>query len=52
MIQTKTVENRVLEICKDCHRARQHVQALSPELYHTPPQQDMGGILVTVRIGG
>lgn len=33
-------------------RARQRVQALYPELSRTPPQQDTGGILVTVRIGG
>ncbi len=33
-------------------RARQRVQALFPELSRTPPRQDTGGILVTVRIGG
>lgn len=98
MNQTKTVENRVLEILQTCprarfddmvlilqyynrygtiragelpletvvynykalrlpcfetiRRARQRVQALYPELSRTPPQQDIGGILVTVRIGG
>jgi hypothetical protein len=98
MNQTKTVENRVLEILRNCscaryddmvlifqyynrysfmrvgelpledvvfhyklyglpcfetiRRARQRVQALFPELSRTPPQQDTGGILVTVRIGG
>lgn len=98
MNQTKTVENRVLEILRACpraryddmvlilryynrygtiragelpletviynykalnlpcfetiRRARQRVQALFPELSRTPPQQEIGSILITVEIGG